>query len=105
MRGQGYFEWQVTINGRCHLKCDGAVSSTPTAVTIWNVRKGSTIELVLRAHRDSPRLAWENASRIAARDIHFRRGEANGNKLTKVTSDNRLAHVLTSDDIHSDSEG
>lgn len=93
-QGQGYFEWQVTINGRCYAKCDGAISNAPTTVNIWHLPQAAIVELSLHAQRNSPRSSWEEASRIAVREVRFSPREYTGKSWPKITSDNPLLLAL-----------
>lgn len=94
--GEDYFEWHVKLNGHSKLKCDGAVTMTPTTVTIWNIPKNTRVEVALVALKRGPKDSdsWERASRLSVRSLNFYKGHINGDGELSVTSDNPYAVTI-----------
>lgn len=93
-KGQGYFEWQITINGKCYLKCDGAATNAPTTVKICELPPVARVEVVLHVHRDSPRASWEAASRINVKELRFLPSALSPKGQITVSTNNRQVIAL-----------
>lgn len=93
--GAGYFEWQVRLNNEILIKCDGALTTTPTTVTFWNLPKESKVVVALLAHRNGPRESdsWERASRTAVGPVKFFPGNIDGDERLKIGCDNPYAEI------------
>lgn len=94
--GVDYFQWEILLNGRSHIKCDGALTTTPTTVTFWNLKKNDEVKVRIAALRDGPQdsSSWERASRTTIRSIKFYAGNLDGDENLRIGCDNPYANIL-----------
>lgn len=92
----GHFEWQVLLDGTAVVKCDGAITMTPTTVTLWNLPQGSTLEISLRSMRSiaEKSRSWESASLTTIDDGQFFPTNIDGGGELRVGCDNPFATIL-----------
>lgn len=57
------FSWEVLVDDKPLLECDGAATSLPVRVTVRNLRAGAEVRVGLRAHANMQGIkSWQNAS-------------------------------------------